>query len=99
MLKKISNENDKIMYFDSDDDFYNFCVVPKLEIIEYIDRNGDVAYHTDFNLSNKYYDAIKNGMKFIIKDEDSQIYKHGAVSYRTITKPIENLEEYWEDEY
>ena len=50
----------------------------------------------DFNLSNAYNDAISQGKKFIIKDPNSQIFKHQAVSYRTITKPIQNLEEYFD---
>lgn len=84
------------MFFDSDDDFYKFCVVPELIPIEYVNNNGETKYFTDFNLSNAYHDAIAQGKKFIIKDPNSQIYKHQAVSYRTITKPIQNLEEYFD---
>ena len=36
-------------------------------------------------------------MRFVIKDEDSQIYKHGCVSYRTISKDIQNLDPWFDD--
>lgn len=91
------DNNENIMYFDTDNDFYEFCVLPKLVPIQYTNIDGDIAYYTDFNFTNAYQDAIKNGIKFVIKDEDSQIQKHGSVTYRTITKPIENLCQYFGD--
>lgn len=85
-----------IMYFDSDDDFYRFCVVPLVVIRDKVNkRTGDTIHYMDFDLSYKYHKAVEDGVTFIIKDEDSQIYKHGCVSYRTITKPIVNLEPYY----
>ena len=84
------------MYFDSDDDFYQFCVEPYIIPVEYTDNNGEIKYSMDFNLSKAYKDAVNQGKTFIIKDPDSQIFKHQAVSYRTITKPIQNLEQYFE---
>lgn len=83
------------MYFNSDDEFYKFCVVPEIIPVEYIDVDGTTRYYMDFNLTTAYHDAIEQGKKFIIRDPNSQIYKHQAVSYRTITKPIQNLEEYF----
>jgi len=95
MFKKISNKNDNTMYFNSDEEFYQFCVYPQLVPVEYIDSTGKTSYYTDFNFTNAYNDAVRKGMNFVIKDENSQIYKHGAVSYRTITKPIKNLKSYY----
>lgn len=92
------NTIDNIIYFDSDNEFYEYCVIPELIPIQYTDGEGVERYYTDFNLSPQYNDAIKNNMRFVIKDENSQIYKHGAVSYRTITKDIQNLDP-WYDEY
>lgn len=89
---------DNIMYFNNDDEFYKFCVVPKLIPIQYFDKSGNEKYYNDFNLSNRYNYALDKGIKFCIKDEDSQIYKHGCVSYRTITKEIDNLEPWFNDE-
>ena len=83
------------MYFDSDDDFYKFCVVPVIVPKERVSRDGTIRRSMDFNLSNDYHNAVKDCKIFIIKDPKSQICKHQAVSYRTITKPIENLEEYF----
>ena len=50
-------------------------------------------------LSEAYNDAINIGKHFMIEDENSQICKHGCVSYRTISKPIKNLETYFNDKY
>lgn len=83
------------MYFDCDDDFYRFCVVPVIVPKERISRDGTIRQSMDFNLSNDYQNAVDGGTKFVIKDPNSQIYKRKAVSYRTITKPIVNLEEYF----
>ena len=91
MLKLIPQK----MYFDCDDDFYRFCVVPVIVSKERILKDGTIRRSMDFNLSNEYHNAVKNDIIFIIKDPNSQICKHQAVSYRTITKPIENLEEYF----
>ena len=86
------NDNDsKYMYFDSDDDFYKFCVVPEIKAKPFTLDNGETFYTMDFDLSNDYNMAIQNGNIFVIKDENSQICKHGAVSYRTITKPVKNV--------
>ena len=43
-------------------------------------------------------ESTPNCSIFIIKDENSQIYKHGAVSYRTITKEISNLEPWYDED-
>lgn len=83
------------MYFDSDDDFYKFCVDPIIIPVEYITDEGETKYSMDFNFTKSYQDAVNQGKIFIIKDPDSQIFKHQAVSYRTITKPIQNLEQYF----
>lgn len=91
MFKKIKSNT---MYFNTDDEFYQFCVVPQLIPVEYIDNNGETDYYFTFNLSNAYNKAISDGINFVIKDENSNIYKNGCVSYRTITKPISNLKQY-----
>ena len=88
------NRNRNIIYFDSDAEFYDYCVIPEIIISDYIDIHGEKAYSQDFNFTPQYNKAVANGMQFIIKDEDSQIYKHGGVNYRCITKPVSNLEQY-----
>ena len=84
------------LFFNSDDEFYKFCVVPEIIPVEYVNPEGETKYYMDFNFTHAYNDAIKQGKVFIIKDPNSKIYKHQAVSYRTITKPIQNLEEYFD---
>ena len=88
---------DNIIYFDSDNEFYDYCVVPELVPVQYIDSEGNEKYYSDFNFTPQYNNAVNNGMTFIIKDEDSQIYKHGGVSYRTIFKEIPNLDPWFDD--
>jgi hypothetical protein len=91
------NIKDNIIYFDSDNEFYEYSVVPELVPVQYIDSNGNEKYYSDFNFTPQYNAAINNNMRFVIKDEDSQIYKHGCVSYRTISKDIQNLDPWFDD--
>ena len=95
----ITDKEKNIIYFDNDDEFYIYAVKPELIPIktDHIDKYGNPVYYTDWNFTDVYNNAINNGSTFIIKDENSQIFKHGAVSYRTITKPIQNLEQYFAD--
>jgi len=88
---------DKVIYFDNDQEFYDYAVIPELVPISYIDKSGIEKYYTDFNFTEPYTNAVNDGMIFIIKDEDSQIYKHGGVSYRTIFKEIPNLEPWFNE--
>lgn len=81
----------EFIYFDDDQEFYDYAVIPNLKVVNYVGNDGSERYHTDFDLSSQYFNALNNGMTFVIKDPNSQIYKHGCVSYRTISKPIENL--------
>lgn len=90
MLDKISNT----MYFNSDDEFFRFAVVPMLVIKEWPSDSEQKRYYRDFNLSKNYHQAVNDGKIFVIKDPNSQIFKHQAVSYRALTKPIENLEDW-----
>ena len=96
-LKKALENN--IIHFKNDDEFYEWCVVPKIVLINETDKFGNEYKVADFNLSEAYNDAINIGKYFMIEDENSQICKHGCVSYRTISKPIQNLETYFNDKY
>lgn len=90
-MLKISKPKKQFIYFDTDDDFYKFCVVPSVIVNE-----DEMSY--DFDLSPAYYNALADDKYFVIKDMNSNIYKNGCVSYRTITKPVCNLEQYFGDE-
>lgn len=95
----MTDKEKNIIYFDNDDEFYEYAVVP--EIVAYktnhIDKFGYPIYYYDWNFSDMYNDDIKNGMLYMIKDENSQIFKHGAVTYSTITKSVPNLQQYFAD--
>lgn len=95
MLKLVDIKDPDIIYFNNDDEFYNFAVVPELVVkkgyVEHLDRD---VYYTDFNFTNNYIDAINAGKSFVIKDPDSKIFKHQSVSFRTECKPVSNLKKY-----
>jgi hypothetical protein len=98
----VNTDNDNnILYFDTDDDFYEFSVVPMLVVREYVNNKGEKSAYTDFDFTNDYKNAIDKGTKFIIRDPKSLIVKHNnTVSYRTISKPVQNLEPwYYENLY
>ena len=97
MLRIGSNkaEDNNKLFFKNDDEFYKFCVVPELIIVEPESEND--VYSTTWEFSNDYKKALEDGKIFVIKDEDSLIFKRGAVSYRTITKNVDNLEQYFSD--
>ena len=84
-----------IMYFDNDDEFYQFCVNPEIITSPYTRVDGTTGYIADWDFSQGYKDAIDKGIHFIIKDEDSSIYKHGAITHRVNTKKIQNLDPYY----
>ena len=96
IINNVDIDNSNRIYFDNDDDFYAFSVNPTLVTKEFVDANGNVGYYCDFDFTPQYYDAVNAGKKFIIKDENSNIYKHQAVSFRTISKPVSNLGYYYE---
>lgn len=80
---------DNYIFFTDDEEFYSFAVDPRLVV-----RQGKVCLYTDFDFTPQYVKAVEDGKKFVIMDENSQIEKHNAVSYRTITKCVSNLEPY-----
>jgi len=98
-IKKFLNlymdDKEKIMYFKNDDEFYEFCVMPKIIFRTEINPTTNKEYYVaDWDFTQAYKNAIADGMYFMIKDENSSIFKHGAVTYRVATKPIKNLLQY-----
>ena len=86
-------ELDNVIYFDTDDDFYNYAVKPNFVVNQ--NPNGGMFY--DMDMTDEYKLAVENGKLFCIKDENSAIYKHGCVSCRTLSKQVQNLEPYFTD--
>lgn len=80
---KITPSSDEIMFFESDEEFTDFCVAPYAEIKESGKGNPYVAG----DYSDEYKRCIEQGKRFIIKDEDSQVYKNQSVRKRV---PIYN---------
>jgi hypothetical protein len=81
------------IFFDNDDEFYQFAVNPLLTV-----SNGDNIPYVDWNFTDVYNSALKDNTDFIICDGNSQICKHQAVSFRTITKPVSVKNNYMLDE-
>ena len=90
----------KLMCFDTDDDFYNFCVVPELVVKTYVTPTGEIGKYADFDLSQAYYDALDNDVKFIIKDINSRIInRNNKVTYKTCSKSVKNLYNWQYEKY
>ena len=93
-----------IIYFDSDNEFADFCLA-RYGVVVY-PENGSSPYWTGV-YSDAYKNAISEGKKFVIKDEDSVVYKHECVTKRVpiqgigrdalVQMDIQNLEQYFED--
>jgi len=80
---KIKPSTDDILFFESDEEFTDFCIAPYAEIKE--GKNGTLYVAGDY--SNEYKKCIEEGKTFIIKDEDSQVFKRQCVCKRV---PIYN---------
>jgi len=103
----IENENN-IIFFESDDEFTDFCIAP----YAVVKRLSDGTPFVEGQYSDMYKKYIEQGKTFIIKDENSQVYKRQCVTKRVPVKiddlpsydrltvvqlPVQNLEEYFED--
>ena len=77
-LAKTEQEKDNIMYFDSDEDFTNFCVAP----FAVIKRSEDGAPYYEGEYSEEYKKCLDEAKIFVIKDEDSVVYKRQCVTKR-----------------
>jgi len=85
-MLKVTGNTDKI-FFECDDDFFQFCVNPNVILIE-----SPTGPYADIDYTDEYKECLNEGFKFVICDPDSKIYKHKCISYRTFSKPVENLE-------
>ena len=103
---------DNIVFFESDDEFTDFCVAPFAKVKT--DEDGQSYYKGDY--SDMYKEYLQQGMIFMIKDEDSVVCKRQCVCKRVplimegggrvrsgrdvpIQLPVENLEMYFSDLY
>ena len=91
MLNCLKRNNIETRYFENDDEFYNYCVDPRIIPM----KSDEGFYYTTFNFTPQYLSDIDNGVKFVIKDVDSVIFKHKAVSVGLMNKRVQNLEQYF----
>jgi hypothetical protein len=97
---------DNIIYFESDDEFTDFCIAP----YAVVKRSSEGTLFVEGQYSDMYKKYIEEGKTFIIKDEDSQVFKHQCISKRVPVKvdgfpsynrltlvqlPVQNLEQYF----
>ncbi len=75
------------IYFESDDEFTDFCVAPYAVIKQ--SESGAYYYHGEY--SDLYKKAIEEGKKFVIKDENSQVYKHQRVCKRVLVPKADDF--------
>ena len=100
--------NCNIFFFESDDEFTDFCIAP----YAVVKRSSEGTLFVEGQYSDMYKKYIEQGKTFIIKDENSQVYKRQCVSKRVPVKiddfpsydrltlvqlPVQNLEPYFED--
>lgn len=69
---------DDIIFFESDEEFTDFCIAP----VAHIKRSVKGTLYYEGKYSDEYKKYIEEGKTFIIKDEDSQVYKRQCVSKR-----------------
>ena len=94
---------ENFIYFESDEEFEDFCVAP-YGVIEY-SQTGSPFWKGQY--SDQYNNAIQKGMRFVIKNEDSTVYKRmcatkrvpikGTSSVASVQLPVQNLEPYFDD--
>ena len=82
----------KVMCFENDDEFFDFAVNPLIRVME--DPKSGTHYY-DYDLTTNYNDALKDNVEFIIRDPNSLISKRNCVSYKLISKKIQNMHPYY----
>jgi hypothetical protein len=91
---KIRAHKQTIMYFDTDEDFQNFCVLP-YTTLEKSPITGEP--YEQWHFTKEYLDAVAAGTRFKIKNEDSIIYKRGqVVGPGGIGIRVQNLDHWFE---
>ena len=81
---RIDQENN-IVYFDNDEEFFDFCV--NTELVIKTSAKGTLYYDMDF--TEWYKSHVGEATKIVILDSHSEILHHGGVvTYRTCNKKI-----------
>ena len=66
---------DDTIYFESDDEFTDFCVAP-YAVIKQSEKGG---YYVAGEYSDEYLKCVEMGKNFVIKDEDSVVLRDNAL--------------------
>ena len=79
------DKGNNIIYFDNDEEFYDFCVSP--DLVVKTSAKGTLYYDMDF--TEWYKTHVDEATKMVILDDKSTILRRGGVvSYRTSSKKI-----------
>lgn len=71
-------ETSNVMCFESNEEFADFCVAPFAVVKR--SENGTLYYEGEY--SEVYKKCVEEGKTFIIKDENSQVFKRKCVTKR-----------------
>ena len=80
---KRDTENNTIT-FDNDREFLDWAVIQN----NLVTRSDKGTLYIDFDFTPDYEKSVKNGTELIITDPSSEIHKHQAVTFRTVTRPV-----------
>lgn len=88
------NNIDNVIFFDNDDELYTWASPYTHRDVIQNPETGE--YETKYNIitSKAYNDAITNNNQFIIRDENSRIYKHECLECG-MNLPLTNLLPYY----
>ena len=80
------DEENNIIYFDNDEEFYDFCVSPE-PVIKTSSKTGITYFDMDF--TDWYKSHVDEDTKIVILDRHSDILHHGGVvTSHTCSKKI-----------
>lgn len=88
-------EKGKFIFFDTDEEFCDYAINPEMKFT----KLDDGVYVHNLDYTEEYLDAVNANKYFVIKNRDSKIAKHNAVSMHTITKPVKNIISYRDYEF
>lgn len=81
---------DDFILFTDDKEFESWAIDETMVLRE----TAAGHMYADFNFTDDYNSAVKNGKKLCIMDPKSKIMKRGAVTHRVTSKKVKNLERY-----
>lgn len=89
-IKSESENCEKTLYFKDDNEFENFAINKSIIVNKSEISN---SYYYDWDFTDEYKEHVLKGTSFIIEDEKSLITKRQSVTYKLITKKVQNLGE------